>query len=83
MSNRNWDYLDPEDAKTELVELANRLEDEEDWKEELISLLEELLDDSPCHYDHHGKCQAHSLHEKPCPHEKGKQMLARINPAGR
>ena len=28
-----------------------------------------LADGEECDYDHHDSCQAHSLHEKPCPHE--------------
>lgn len=32
-----------------------------------------LVDPDPCHYDHHGYCQAHSLHEQPCPHEVAKE----------
>lgn len=36
----------------------------EQWK-----LLESLVDDEPCSYDHHGYCQTHFLHAKPCPYE--------------
>lgn len=49
----------------------------------LIELIEELTDPSPCCYDHHGYCQAHSLHEAPCPHERAKQLLDRLREAGR
>ena len=35
----------------------------------LLRLIEEFTDPDPCSYDHNGSCQAHSLHEKPCPHE--------------
>jgi len=37
---------------------------------QLMEIAEELYDDSPCSYDHHGLCQTHSLQEKPCPHEQ-------------
>ena len=28
-----------------------------------------LADGDTCHYDHHGYCQTHFLHSKPCPME--------------
>ena len=28
-----------------------------------------LADGETCHYDHHGYCQTHFLHSKPCPME--------------
>ena len=34
---------------------------------ELAALM--LADDERCHYDHHGYCQTHFLHERPCPME--------------
>lgn len=40
-----------------------------------LALLEELVDPDPCWFDHHGYCQAHSLHMKPCPHERAKELL--------
>lgn len=40
-----------------------------------LELLRELTDHDPCHYDHHGYCQAHSLDEKPCPHERAQALL--------
>ena len=43
--------------------------------ERLRDLIEEFVDDDPCQYDMHGYCQAHSLHSKPCPHERAKEML--------
>lgn len=42
----------------------------------LTEILEELVDDDPCWYDHHGYCQAHWLHEAPCPVERAKEFLA-------
>jgi hypothetical protein len=69
MSDRNWDFLEPDDAKDELLELI----------EELAELLDGLLDDSPCQYDHHGYCQSHRLHKSPCPHERGKALLSRLS----
>lgn len=42
----------------------------------LAELVEELVDPDPCSYDHHGLCQAHSLHEAPCPHQRAKDYLA-------
>ena len=40
--------------------------------QELEELVQELFDEDSCHYDHHGYCQAHSLHPRPCPHERAK-----------
>jgi hypothetical protein len=34
---------------------------------ELEDLLIQFADGETCRYDHHGYCQAHCLHEKPCP----------------
>lgn len=41
----------------------------------LVSLVAELTDSEPCRYDHHGYCQTHYLHERPCPHERAKEVL--------
>ena len=43
--------------------------------ESLVRLVRELVDESPCHYDHHGSCQSHSLHVRPCPHETAKYVI--------
>lgn len=39
-------------------------------------LLAQLIDKNDCRYDHNGKCQEHSLHSFPCPHERAKLLLA-------
>ena len=41
--------------------------------EELLGLVQELTYDDPCWYDHHGYCQAHSLSDRPCPHDRAKK----------
>ena len=43
----------------------------------LLKLVAELIDPDPCEYDHHGYCQAHSLQERPCPHERGRAVIAK------
>lgn len=43
--------------------------------ERLRALVADLVDEDECHYDHHGYCQAHSLHERPCPHERARTIL--------
>jgi hypothetical protein len=43
--------------------------------EKLRNLLRELIDPDPCQYDHHDYCQSHSLHERPCPHQRAKELL--------
>ena len=42
----------------------------------MVDVLRAFLDDSPCLYDHNDFCQQHSLHERPCPHETGRQIVA-------
>jgi hypothetical protein len=41
----------------------------------LRELLIELTDVDDCQYDHHGYCQAHSLHTAPCPHSRSKTFI--------
>lgn len=41
----------------------------------LRELLAQLVDEDPCRLDHHGYCQAHSLHSPPCPHQVAKELL--------
>jgi len=43
---------------------------------QLRHLLSIVVDKDSCRYDHHGLCQSHCLHPKPCPHEKIKSILA-------
>jgi len=42
---------------------------------ELLRLVSEMADSSPCRYDHHGYCQEHFLHMRPCPHERANELL--------
>lgn len=51
-----------------LVEAADTIE-------QLTDLLRRLTDPEPCCYDLTGYCLAHSLHERPCPHEVAKEMM--------
>ena len=48
---------------------------------ELRQLLEDLTDPDPCDYDHHDCCQAHMLHERPCPHERAQKLLRELEDA--
>lgn len=41
----------------------------------LKKVLDQMIDDEPCQYDHHDLCQAHHLHERPCPHEVAKEIV--------
>lgn len=41
----------------------------------MLELLGELVDPDDCWFDHHGYCQAHNLQEKPCPHERARDLL--------
>jgi len=45
-------------------------------------LLAELIAVEPvsCRYDHHDLCQSHWLHERPCPVERARQLLAATTP---
>lgn len=42
---------------------------------DLLELVRQLLDDDDCVYDHHDLCQTHFLHERPCPYERGRELL--------
>ncbi len=45
----------------------------------LRELLIELTDVDDCQYDHHGYCQAHSLHTAPCPHSRSKTFIKEMH----
>lgn len=45
---------------------------------EALDILRLMTDPDPCDYDHHDLCQAHSLHDRPCPHERAKELFKRI-----
>lgn len=47
--------------------------------DELMALAVRFTDPDPCQYDHHGYCQAHSLHERPCPHQEMQWIMAHYN----
>lgn len=51
-----------------------RITELEAERDELRALAADLLDPDPCQYDHHNLCQAHHLHERPCPHERAKAL---------
>jgi hypothetical protein len=42
---------------------------------ELLLLLNQLIDPTPCSYDHHDLCQSHGLHKRPCPHHVAKDVI--------
>jgi hypothetical protein len=44
-------------------------------RDRLRALVADFTDPDPCQYDHHGLCQVHSLHERPCPHEVAKREM--------
>lgn len=50
---------------------------------EALSLLRALVDPSECRYDHHGYCQTHTLDDAPCPHSRGRDLLARLDQEAR
>lgn len=35
--------------------------------------------DDDCSYDHHGYCQAHFLHDSPCPYSRAKEYLEQLS----
>jgi hypothetical protein len=59
--------LSPQAFKKSMKKFAEQLV-------EARELVKELDDPDDCWYDHHGLCQTHSLHEKPCPHERAKEL---------
>jgi len=46
--------------------------------EDIIELLLELDDDEKCFYDHHGYCQTHYLHPKPCPYSRIHELMDKL-----
>lgn len=46
-----------------------------EFVEHVQAILEDISDPDPCQYDHHDLCQAHSLHKRPCPHARAKEMV--------
>ena len=69
---------DLDGAKTSLESLLDEVRDLKAERDMWRTLAVALADESPCWYDHHGYCQAHSLHslhEKPCPHDIVQQLL--------
>jgi hypothetical protein len=62
-------YTDPDRTHaTRIAELTAE-------RNALRSLLAEFVDPDPCRYDHDDDCQGHSLHSRPCPHERAKLLL--------
>lgn len=47
----------------------------EHLRAQAMAILSDLIDPEPCKYDRHGYCQSHALHNRPCPHERAKQIL--------
>ena len=42
---------------------------------ENVDMLLDYLGRGSCHYDHHGYCQEHGLHDRPCPVEVLTELL--------
>lgn len=42
--------------------------------DELEQLIVQFADGASCQYDHHGYCQTHFLHDKPCPYGIANEM---------
>jgi hypothetical protein len=47
------------------------------WERDILALIDDLRDPDPCHYDHHGYCQAHGwMTTTPrCPHARAADLL--------
>lgn len=58
--------------------LKATLERVEAERNELRELIISLGDEEPCEYDHHDYCQAHLLHERPCPYGKANELRAAL-----
>jgi hypothetical protein len=64
-------------ARAALSEVQAELDRLRERAEKAEALLRELVfDNDPCDYDHNGACQAHNLHDAPCPHARAKELLA-------
>jgi len=48
---------------------------------EAISIINDLVDNEPCSYDHHGHCQAHGWphFDPPCPHARAKKFIKKYS----
>lgn len=66
----------------QLTEAALQHDPAQKCIEELESLLAECVEPmrDACRYDHHGYCQTHFLHERPCPYERARAALASRSP---
>lgn len=81
---RTW----PDHAKL-CVWLLERLADAEemasarlDEMNKLTALVKRFWNyEDPCDYDHHDSCQAHSLHQRPCPYEQAAAMFELLTEA--
>lgn len=65
------------DKTTETIEMLSQSNEQQ--KILLImakQIIEDLVDEDPCEFDHHGYCQAHSwLDNAKCPHSRAKNFL--------
>ena len=48
----------------------------------MLDVLARFAEGDPCHYDPHGYCQMHSLHERPCPYEQATALLEQFGSRG-
>jgi hypothetical protein len=62
-------------AETHSDAFAAQAKKAETERDALLVLVEELHDTDPCSYDHHDYCQAHSLHDRPCPHGRAQELF--------
>ncbi len=52
-----------------------------EWARRVAAIIPDLLDEEPCHFDHHGGCQAHGyldLKGERCPMAQGKGLSTEI-----
>jgi hypothetical protein len=59
----------------ELIDLHQQVREFKTENKQLKTIVEDLVDRDECHYDQRDYCQAHGLYERPCPHEKAKELL--------
>lgn len=65
-----------EHAESELAASRARVEALTAALDTAVALLGELVDDEPCHLDHHGNCQTHSYIGAPCAVEEARLFIA-------
>lgn len=64
----------PAGQLTDIERLTAQLAEVTRERDEALGVLAKFADDEPCHFDHHGNCQAHRLDPPPCSVAEAKRL---------